>query len=295
MQKMALSFFCLILLISSSARSEQNPLDIDLPHFPDPPSNKSSIIEVGAGIEGALNRNGINVLLKVNYGFDFLENPENPRTIEGYEHMLIAHFSGDIAFTTSEKGETIPYFKVEFTPYQYDIAISGTPIFGNLIVLDSKVQREVTLNQDVSVLIEAIGVGIHGYKKYSDQFGVFVQIAADLLGYKYINYLSKDTRSFQGVHLGGVGFDVGTIFNPTDEFSVHVFLGGSAETNVAAFWIGDLENELEAHLNISADVTSFKDVFLRFFVDLRTVGAWDSLIGSFENSNQLMTGITLIF
>ena len=261
------------------------------------PSAPVPMIEVGAGAESPLSKaGGVNILLRVGFGFYQLADPNAPPGILGQEQLVWAHIDGDIAISPLADGTRVPYIDIKFIPVENSTEfLSQTrtqTIMGNLELFPMKFERNIHLNQQFGYQVSAIGLDFDLLSMQTKQVGFFAQLAVDALGYKMASYVS-DLGTFKGFHLGGIALEAGEALITKAGFIIRVALGGSADINFG----GDagvgfaVQSDMQAYVAIKAQVSKMITAFLRAGL----LGSYNSGEGTFQAGPEILLGATFIF
>jgi hypothetical protein len=255
----------------------------------------SHLFEIGTGMESALSEGGVNVLLRFGYGYSRMQDETDPDPIMGPEQLVWAHISGDLAIDPTATGAAaLPMIDIRIIPVHNSLSIirdNGDAVFADLQVLPMNVGRDIRLDQNVSFKVSVVGlqVGLVQYK--TDQIALFAQVAADALGYKLVDMVS-DAGMYHGGRVLGTALEGGAQFTITENFSIRIALGGSADLNLgtlnSAFAV---QSDLDAYLAVRADIARFIQIFLKGGINASCASAGYGC----DYAPQLMLGATFLF
>jgi hypothetical protein len=253
------------------------------------------MIEVGSGVESAMTEGGVNVLLRVGYGYSRIAESSQPGEILGPEQLIWAHFTGDFAFDpTASGGNALPYADVRFIPVENSLSIirdNGDAILGSLQLLPIEVKRDIRIDREAAVSVSVVGIQVGTVRYQQDKIALFAQVAADLVGYKAAIRIN-DMGSFHGFRLIDLGAEGGVAFMINENFTIRIALGGSADLNFGGN-VGRgfaVQSDLNAYLALRADIAKFLQIFFKVGYG----AACDNGFGC-EGVPQIMAGITITF
>ncbi|NDC39858.1 MAG: hypothetical protein EBZ48_17800, partial [Proteobacteria bacterium] len=84
----------------------------------------SHLFEVGTGMESALTEGGVNVLLRIGYGYSRTPDETDPDPVLGPEQLVWAHISGDMAFDPTATGAAaLPMLDIKIIPVHNSLSI----------------------------------------------------------------------------------------------------------------------------------------------------------------------------
>jgi hypothetical protein len=256
----------------------------------------SHLFEVGSGMESAVSEGGVNVLLKIGYGYSRTPDETDPDPVLGPEQLVWAHISGDMAFDPSATGAAaLPMLDIRIIPVHNSLSVileSGNAIYADLQLLPMTVGRDIRIDQNASVKVSVVGLQV-GFVNYrTEQVALYAQVAADAIGYKMVDMLS-DAGTFHGGRVLGTALEGGAHFTISENFTIRIALGGSVDLNLGSVPTGfAVQSDLDAYLAVRADIARFIQIFLKGGINANCLSA--NSYGC-DAAPQLMLGATFLF
>jgi hypothetical protein len=259
-------------------------------------ASNSNLFEVGAGMESALSEGGVNVLLRIGYGYSSSPDETDPDPVLGPEQLVWAHISGDMAFDPTATGAAaLPMLDIRVIPVHNSVSVimeNGNAIFADLQLLPMAVGRDIRIDQNVSVKVSVVGLQV-GYVSYqTEQIALYAQVAADALGYKMVDMLSS-AGTFHGARILGTALEGGAQFTINENFSIRIALGGTVDLNLGSIPAGfAVQSDIDAYLAVRADIARFIQIFFKTGIISNCVSS-----GGYgcDYAPQLMLGATFLF
>ncbi len=266
------------------------------------------MVEVGGGAETATGGSGLNVLLRVNAGLGWrLAGSDLP----GVDQLIIAHIDGTMAVNPADDGERIPYMNIRFIPVVNpqnipnpgDAGWPQTPDSSPGLVLDTGpgqrlfinlvpagFQRETRAGRDLAVRVSLVGLELGTTTLLDDDMALFLQISAELLGWKMVEQ-NGGYGTMHGFRVGGASLEIGMAFKIASQFVVRIGVGGSADV---AFGGGSqgatIQSDQEAYARLAFDITRFIQLSARAGIVNFSDTNFDS-----RSIYQFMTGLSVRF
>jgi hypothetical protein len=253
------------------------------------------MFEVGAGMESALSEGGVNILLRFGYAYSHMQDETDPDPVMGPEQLVWAHISGDLAIDASATGSAaLPMLDIKIIPVHNSLSIirdNGDAIFADLQLLPMAVGRDIRLDQNVTFKVSVVGIQAGLVRYQTDRIALYAQVAADALGYKMVDQLSS-TGTFHGGRILGTALEGGVQFTITENFSIRIALGGSADLNLGGIESSfAVQSDMDAYLAVRADIARFIQIFLKGGINANCLSAGYGC----DYAPQLMLGATFLF
>lgn len=266
------------------------------------------LAEVGAGMETPLSHGGsFNLLLRVGGGVgiggnhcDTLDVACMPRNAQ----LVVATIEATAALNPGASGaDILQYMNVRFTPLSIPIssqttmeradgiAAAGRDIGVHLDVLPARLQRDIRVNREADVWVGAVGIDARLQTFPEVYFGMFLQAAADVLGYRYTR--QSVGSELHSIHAAHGRLETGMMF--LLDQAVVIRLSGGAESSVGAAVAGGGTAlvELEAFGQLTVSITRIVEIYAR----LSSTHRWLEGAGFSDHRSveQFTAGLTLRF
>jgi len=270
---------------------------------------KNHMIELGSGIESGVENNGVNILLRVGYGYvkkDEGSPIPDDRDLLGQERLILAKITGDFAFNpqSESSGDVLPYLNIDFIPLQNQLRVvteAHTAVLGTLNLLPMNFGRNIRLDQNFKLQVDVIGVKFNfAWEQQKEKIVLLANLALNAIGYKYVNHYNQmkpfmeETVDFHGFHLGDLSAGLGAFFNIAPEkFTLTVMIGG--ETGISfGGKVGSgytAQSDMEAYFLLQASIYKFVEIYFKGGV----LGAFEPSRDASYSTPQIMTGVNFKF
>ncbi len=269
------------------------------------------MFEVGGGMESAVSQGGsINVLLRVAGGIglggthcDVLDVVCMPRNSQ----MIVATIDAAAALDPNATGaQMLQYMNIRFTPVSIPPspqttveteerwARYGRDVGFHVDVLPARLQRDVRVNREADVWVSAVGIDARLQAFPETFFGFFVQAAADVLGYRYVNQQDlPGGAELHGLHAGHARVEAGVTFLLDQAVVIRLSGGAEGSAGVASRGGAVAIADLELFSQLSVSLTRIIEVYARISTNQRWLEGAD--VSSHRSVEQFMAGLTLRF
>jgi hypothetical protein len=156
-------------------------------------------------------------------------------------------------------------------------------------ILPSGIHRDTRVGRDFAIRTSLVGVEYGADSAISENVMFFLDMAADLIGYKVIQQ-NGGYGTFHAMRVGGAGVEVGLAFNIAQSFIVRISVGGSADLNFGGGDHRGVQSDQSAFARLQMNVTRFIEVFAQIgLINMSDTGADRRTV------HQFMTGINVTF
>ncbi len=254
-------------------------------------SQVRGMVEIGGGVEHAINNGGLNVLLRVRGGIRWVSDGAD---IPGLDQLILMHVDGQVAVNPDDgSGSRIPYMNIRFIPVANPQDIPNPDGSGQRLqiqLLPTTITRDTRIGRDFAVNISLAGIEVGVDTLMSNEVGFFLNFAAELLGWKVVEQ-NGGYGTFHGLALAAGRVELGFLFNIAESFRVRIGAGIQADLAIGGGQRGfALQSDHQAYARLAVELTRFIEIFARIAV----ANSWDSTVPD-RTVVQFMGGLNIVF
>jgi hypothetical protein len=158
-------------------------------------------------------------------------------------------------------------------------------------LLPSGIHRDARIGRDFGIRVSLAGLELGATTLINDDIAFFLQVAAELLGWKMIRQ-DQNYGTRQAFRLAGLNAEAGLAFKVASQFIVRIGIGGSADFNMGGGTHGfAIQSDQEAYARLAISLSRFVQIAARIGI----VNVADTSFGGSRSVVQIMSTLSILF